>query len=358
MHGIGDLRLDEVPYPEAKPGWVVLRVRVLQPSITEVQQLQGKAVGVARDFESMIKEQGPLQLFGHEFCGEVVEIGEGVENIKLGDRVFHHRGVPCHNCALCRAGYEEYCQTVIWVGKDIPGCLAEYIALPAYMVATIPDSISDNEAAAMQPFESSVADVYATRIEMGDRVVVLGQGVMGLNIMQISRICGAGKIISVDIRDEALKLSKKLGADFTINANKVDPVEAVMEITNNVGADVVFECAGGSPEQGLSGAKTLNQSISIVRDEGKIVQIAHLPRDIMISARKITGRNIRYMGGSNCTRRLINYAIDLVNSKRVQLSPYITHVLEGLDKVPNAFEITGNKSKYGAINPAQVVVAR
>lgn len=358
VYGIGDMRLDEIPSPEVRPGWVVLKVRVLQPSITEVEELQGKAVGAAKDFEAMIKEKGPLQLFGHEFCGKVVEVREAVENVKLGDRVFYHRGVPCRNCSLCRAGYEEYCHTFVPIGKEIPGCLAEYVALPARAIASIPDSISDNEAAAMQPLVSVVGSVSAVKIKMGDTVAVLGQGVMGLNCMQVSRVCGAGKVIGIDVRDESLAVSSKLGADIVINARKTDPVEAVLKITDGVGADVVFECAGGSPGQGLSGLRTLNQALSMVSTGGKIMQLAFLSPEATLPISAVDKKGIHYMGRKHSPPRLVRYTIDLVASKRVQLMPYITHVLEGLDKVPQAFEITGNKAKYGAVNPAQVVVAR
>ncbi len=210
----------------------------------------------------------------------------------------------------------------------------------------------------MQPLVSSVSLVCAAKIEPGDTVAILGQGVMGLNCMQISRVCGAGKVIGVDIRDEPLAASAKLGTDVTIDARKVDPVEAVLEITKGIGADVIFECAGGSPEQGLSGVETLNQALSMVGNNGKIMQVAFLPADATIPVSVVDRKGIRYMGREHAPPRLVNYTIDLVQSKRIQLAPYVTHVLEGLDKVPEAFEITGNKAKYGAVNPAQVAVAR
>jgi len=92
----------------------------------------------------------------------------------------------------------------------------------------------------MQPLASSVSDVASARIDSGDTIVITGQGVMGLNIMQISRVCGAGKVIGIDIRDEVLELSEKLGVDMTINASKNDPVEVVKEVTKGRMADVVF----------------------------------------------------------------------------------------------------------------------
>jgi threonine dehydrogenase-like Zn-dependent dehydrogenase len=306
----------------------------------------------------MLEEKSPRQLFGHELCGEAVEVGEGVRFIKVGDRVVCCGGEPCHKCALCMAGYEDLCVKGPKIGVDIPGALAEYVLLPALSLAAIPDSISDSEAAAMQPFTGSIGAVHLTGIEMGDIVVVLGQGSMGLNVSQICRVCGAGKVIGVDVRDDILKISQKLGTDIVINASKVDSVKAVLEATCGVGADVVFECAGGNPKQGLSGTETLAQAMRMVRDQGRISQVALLGPNakVDISPLNMSGVQYRGLGGGN--RKLVQYAIDLVASKRVQLATLVTHVLEGLDKIPEAFEITGNKAKYKAINPAQVIVVR
>jgi threonine dehydrogenase-like Zn-dependent dehydrogenase len=356
-YGIGDMRLDDIPVPEVKAGWVLIKVRTLQPSITEVQQFLGTGGGGA-NLAKLIKEQGPLQMFGHEFCGEVVEVGEGVSNIKTGDRVFYWRRVPCYHCALCLSGHEELCCKGPLMGMDIPGCLAEYTLLPAGSLASVLPAITDAEAAAMQPLVSIVGTCHATGIEMGDAVVVIGQGSMGISVTQLSRFCGAGKTIAVDVRDDILAFSRQLGADITINASKTEPVAAVLEATGGVGADVVFECAGGSTQHGLAGTKTLSQAIRMVRDQGKITQVAILGAEATVEVSPINMRGIQYRGLGHCTGKLLQYTIELVASKRVQLTPLVTHVLPGLDKVPEAFEITGNKAKYRAINPAQVIVTR
>jgi threonine dehydrogenase-like Zn-dependent dehydrogenase len=244
------------------------------------------------------------------------------------------------------------------MGLDIPGCLAEYVTLPEGSIAGIPASISDSEATTMQPLMGIMATIDATGIEMGDNIVVLGQGSMGLNVTQLSRLCGADKIIAVDVRDEALDFASRFGASLTINASKIDPVKAVKEATAGVGADIVFECAGGNPQHGLAGTKTLSQAIEMVRDQGKITQVAIMDPKTAVEIAPINMRGIQYRGLGPCTEKLLRYAIELVASKRVQLAPLVTHTLKGLDKVPEAFEITGHKAKYRAINPAQVIISQ
>jgi threonine dehydrogenase-like Zn-dependent dehydrogenase len=235
--------------------------------------------------------------------------------------------------------------------------LSEYVLLPAETVVGVPETLSNSEVAAMQPLSGCVADIFSAGIEMGDTVVILGQGVMGLNLMQLNRVLGAARTITVDIRDEAISLSRKLGADIVIDGRERSTIEAISEATNGVGADIVFECAGGDTDFGLSGRKTLNQALDIVRDEGKIVQVAVLNPDVDINVESVSSRGIKFLGSRGlCSLKLVEYALDLVQTDRVQLKPLITHVLEGLNKVPDAFEITANKSGYKAMNPAQVIV--
>jgi threonine dehydrogenase-like Zn-dependent dehydrogenase len=243
------------------------------------------------------------------------------------------------------------------VGEDTPGCLAEYFAIPASTIAALPPQISDKEACALQPLVSIMGSVQATGIEMGDTVVVIGQGPMGLDCVQVARVAGAGKVIAVARRDPVLAISKQLGADVTINATRTDAVEAVLDLTGGMGCDVVFECAGGSKSQGHAGCDTFVQGLEMLRNEGRIVEIGFLPVDAEIPIRLIDKKGIRIVGRRFPSPKMINYAIDLVASKRVLIEPTVTHVLHGIEKVPEAFEISGNKAKYGAINPAQVVIA-
>jgi threonine dehydrogenase-like Zn-dependent dehydrogenase len=356
-YDFNDMRLEDVPEPHAEPGWVVCRVKTLELSVTEVAEFRGLPVPSHENIKRMLKERSPLQLWGHEFCGEVVEVGAGVTNVKLGDRVFYHRGVPCNGCNYCRAGQPHLCRSCINVAEDTPGCLAEYFPIPASTIATLPPQISDQEACALQPLVSIMGSIQAAGIEMGDTVAVLGQGPMGLFCTQVARVAGAGKIIAIAKRDPVLELSKKLGADIIINVTRSDPVKEVLEITKGFGCDVVFECAGGSKDQGHAGTDTFIQGLDMLRNEGRIVEIGYLPEGSSIPIRPIDKKGIRVIGRRYPSPRMVNYAMDLVSSKRVQIEPMITHTLYGLEKVPEAFDISGNKAKYGAINPAQVVLA-
>jgi threonine dehydrogenase-like Zn-dependent dehydrogenase len=191
---------------------------------------------------------------------------------------------------------------------------------------------------------------------MGDAVVILGQGSMGLECLQVARLSGAGQIITVDVRDEACQVSRELGADYALNARTQDVVAEIRELTGGNGADVVFECAGGSPKQGLAGHQTLYQAVEAVRSGGKIMGVSWFGGPLQIDIDLLRERSLRYFFPDISTQAHLEHTVRLVASGRVRLKPTITHVLSGIESVPQAFEITANKGPHKAINPAQVMM--
>ncbi|MHB1162759.1 MAG: zinc-dependent alcohol dehydrogenase [Chloroflexota bacterium] len=358
FYALGEMRLDDIPYPAPKPGWVTLKTRVVQPSVTEAIRAKGGPTAGADYIRKVIQEKAPVQLFGHEFTAEVVELGEGVTSLKVGERVSGRSRMPCHQCELCRAGFEDRCRKGPVIGQQIPGALCEYLALPAEALAVLPPEVSDGEGACMQPLAGCMSDISDAGIRPGDTVAITGQGVMGLNILQLARISGAGRVIGIDIKKSNLRLSKELGSSYQVDASEVDPVEAVRELTHGFGPDIVFECAGGSPGEGLAGTRTLNQAMQMVTDAGKVVQVAMFGGRIEIDADLLRKKSISYIFPKAPTAAQMDHAVNVVADGRVKVSSLITHVLYGIEKVQESFEITANKGKYDAVNPAQVVVSQ
>ena len=355
FYGFSDLRLDDIPEPFCKPGHVVVKPLCVQPSVTEAQ-LAFEIPTLAYDrVKARLEAEAPIQLFGHEFCARIVEVGEGVTGYAVGDRVAARAKLPCGNCPLCLNERSTLCRRGPVIGFDQPGCFSELALLPEISLVKVDDRITDSVGACLQSLSDSVAAVETAQIQIADTVVIFGQGSMGLECLQISRISGAGQIITVDVRDEACAVSRELGADHALNARTCDVVSTIRELTGGNGADVVFECAGGSPKQGLAGHQTLIDALNSVRSGGKIIGVSWFGGSVMLPIDLFRERSLRYLFPDISTREHLRHTVQLVASGRVQLEHTITHVLQGIESVPQAFEITANKGKYQAINPAQVV---
>jgi threonine dehydrogenase-like Zn-dependent dehydrogenase len=358
FYAFGDMRLDEVPEPACGPGRVIVEPLCVQPSVTEAQLAFGIPTLAYESISRRLQTEAPVQLFGHEFCARVLEVGEGVTRVRPGDRVAARAKLPCGACPFCRQGQDHLCRKGPIIGFQLPGCFAERALLPEVALVRVDDRISDSEAACLQSLSDSVAAVETAGIAIGDSVAIYGQGSMGLECLQIARSSGAGLVITVDVREESCRVSRELGADVALDARADDPVAAIQRLTGGNGADVVFECAGGSPKQGLAGTRSLMQAIESVRSGGKLVGVSWFGAPMELDVDLLRERSLRLLFPDISTLAHLEHTVHLVASGRVRLKPTITHVLSGLEAVPRAFEITANKGKHRAINPAQVVLCQ
>src|SRR5262245_30001053 len=356
FHGFGDLRLDDVPEPVCGPGHVLVEPLCVQPSVTEAQLAQGIPTPAYDRVKRRLETEAPVQLFGHEFCARVLESGPGARRFQPGDRVAARAKLPCGDCPLCAAELSDLCRRGPVIGFDRPGCFAERASLPEIALVKVDDRISDSEAACLQSLSDSVAAVETAGLRMADTVVVFGQGGRGPECLQLGRRSGAGMVNTVHVREEACRMSRELGADPALNGRTDDVIAAVRDLTGGTGADVVFECAGGSPKQGLSGHQTLLQALDAVRSGGKVVGVSWFGGPLELNVDLLRERSLRYLFPDISTQAHLEHTVRLVASGRVRLGTTITHVLPGIESVPRAFEITANKGAYKAINPAQVLM--
>ena len=357
FYAFGDMRMDDVPVPALQPGHVIARILVVQPSVTEAQLAFGIPTLAIDRIRQRLATEAPVQLFGHEFCAVIEEVGPGVTRFRPGQRVAARAKLPCQQCPLCLGGRMHLCRKGPIIGFQLPGCFAERALLPEIALTGVDDRISSNEAACLQSLSDSVAAVETAGIRIGDTVAILGQGSMGLECMQIARISGAGRILTVDVRDEACAMSRQLGADHVINAAREDVAAAIRDLTGGNGADITFECAGGSPKQGLAGVASLMNAIDATRSGGTIVGVSWFGGTIEFPVDVLRERSLRYVFPDISTLEHLEHTVRLVASGRVNMKSTITHVLDGIERVPEAFEITANKGRYKAINPAQVVIS-
>jgi threonine dehydrogenase-like Zn-dependent dehydrogenase len=339
-HDYGDMRLAHVPAPRPKPGWVRVRILVAQPSITEILLFQGEHT-YGHDIIARRLGDGPAALFGHEFSAQVVELGEGVTSLTVGDRV------------AARGSHPEGI-----VGFDYPGAFAEEGVFPESLLAKLPPTVSDEAGAAIQALTDCVAAAHAAAPALDETAVVIGLGAMGFGCLQAARAAGAGRTIAIGRRKEALDLALRLGADAVIDASAEDPVAAVLALTGGRGADIVFECAGGPVSRGLAGNETLVQAARMARDEARVIGLAFDGDAAILPYSAFRFRSIRFCFPAILTRPLFEATVTLAGNGRIQLDPLIGCTLEGLEELPRAFAMTAEKARHGLINPAQIRIAR
>ncbi|MCK8817548.1 L-threonine 3-dehydrogenase [Natroniella sulfidigena] len=183
----------------------------------------------------------PPLIFGHEFCGTVVEIGEDVDTIEKGDFVSAEGHFTCGSCFYCRTGQGHICQEVEIIGVDTVGCFAEYVSVPAENIWKMDSDIPLEIAAIYDPFGNAVHTAMMDDLT-GKSVAVIGCGPIGLAAVAVAEYSGAAKIFATDINEYRLDLAKKLGADRVINVSEEDPVEVIEEATG--GVDVMLEFSG------------------------------------------------------------------------------------------------------------------
>ena len=239
LHDFDDLRLEEVPIPEAgNPGEVVVRIKSCGVCATDYKAIKGIRRNIT--FPCIV---------GHEPSGIVSEIGPGVTHVKVGDEVIVQPLGHCGFCTACRLGQTHYCENAFVLGGDGPddvwnGAFAEYMLTRESTLYPKPASISFDAAAVTEPLAGAWKGVIAhSEMKVADDVVVIGVGSIGLLCMMVAKVAGAARLIAVDTSDYALKNALDLGATHAVNPAKEDAKRRVYEIIPG-GPDLIVEAAG------------------------------------------------------------------------------------------------------------------
>lgn len=227
-----DVRYEEIKEPETRPGTVKIRIKVsgiCGSDIPRVLQHGAHAYPI---------------ILGHEFSGDVVEIGKGVKRLKVGDRVSGAPLLPCMKCDDCQKGDYSLCKNYSFIGSRQQGSNAEYIVIPEQNAILFDKHIPYEQGAMFEPSTVALHGVLQNDYKGGDYVAVLGGGTIGLFTMQWVKIFGAKKVVVFDISQERLELAKRLGADEVFNTSVHGFMKQAMDITGNAGYAYVFETAG------------------------------------------------------------------------------------------------------------------
>ena len=231
------LELLDVPMPEVKPD--ELLVKVLATGICGSDQEIYKWA----PSKQFIK---PGTIIGHEFFGEVVDMGNEVHGFSVGDRISSDSHLPCGKCYLCRTGKPHLCMKSGILGNHVNGCFAEYLALPQAAAIKMDPATNPVYGALMEPMGVVYHAAMRTPLS-GRRVLVIGAGALGYMMVHAAKTLGASRVMVSSTNDDKIKMLLEEGADFAVNSRKTDPVKEIMEYTHGVGADVIFEMSGAVP---------------------------------------------------------------------------------------------------------------
>ena len=230
-----DVQYLDVEEPQVKPGYVKVKVRASGICGSDIPRVLHNGVHFY-----------PIVL-GHEFSGDVVEVGEGVTKTKVGDRVSGAPLLPCMKCDDCQNGNYSLCKHYSFIGSREQGSNADYVVLPEKNVVPFDASVPYEQGAMFEPSTVALHGLLQNDYQGGQYVAILGGGTIGMFTMQWAKIFGSRKVVVFDISEERLALAKRLGADEVINTTKEDFMKTAMDITGGKGYGYVFETAGQVP---------------------------------------------------------------------------------------------------------------
>lgn len=326
MTGLNKMEIREVEVPKIKENEVLVKLEYVGICGSDVHYLEHGAIGdfvVNGDF-----------ILGHECAGEIVEVGSKVTDLQIGDKVALEPGCTCGQCEFCKSGKYNLCPDVEFLATPpYHGCLENYIAFPANMCFKLPENITSKEGALVEPLAVGMHAAAQGNVKLGDSVVILGAGCIGLVTLLACKAYGATDITVVDVMQKRLDYAMKLGATRVINAREVDTVKAMEEITNGKGTDVVIETAGSKI--------TYQQTAYLVKRGGTIVLVGMAPEDIIeynfakiLAKEAMINSVFRY-------RNIYPKAINAIAKGIIDVSGIVTHEFD-FEDTAKAFDFVIN----------------
>ncbi len=298
------LEIRDVPVPAVPPGEALLRVLAVGICGSE---LHGFVTHAAR--------RTPPLIMGHEFCGEIEALGEGVTGYRVGEQVVVNSAVACGTCEYCQDAQVNLCRNGGVFGAKRPGGFAERVAVPASTLMPMPEGITPLQASLAEPLANGIHALALTRQRFPENFVIYGAGTIGLFVLQVARASGALRIVVVDVSDARLDVAGRLGATQVVNAKRTDPLSVVREFTRGKGADVVVDAVGA--------AETRRAAIAATRPGGEIVWLGLHDDPTDLSGFDVVLREKYIYGSFAVTARDLRTALALFAAGRVKLEPWV-----------------------------------
>jgi len=268
-------------------------------------------------------------IVGHEFFGEIVEVGQAVKGLNIGQRVSGEGHITCGICRNCRAGRQHLCRKTQGVGVNRPGCFAEYLVLPASNVLPLPDNITGDQAAILDPFGNATHCALSFNL-IGEDVLITGAGPIGMMAVAIARHAGARHVVITDVNDHRLALAKKMGASRAINIKYHTLQDTMDELGMREGFDVGLEMSGNP--------MALNDMVKTMNHGGKIALLGIPPEATPIDWTQVIFKGLELKGIYGREMYETWYKMIAMLQSGLDLSPVMTHHFP-VDDFQDAFQI-------------------
>jgi len=324
----GTFCVEDIPKPEIGDDEALLRVTGASICGTDIK--------ILRNGHRKLAQRRRIVL-GHEFLGVVEAVGSRVVGLSTGQRVGLAPNAGCGHCDACLRGQSNYCPDYTAFGIDRDGAHATHVKIPSSFLAQgnvipLPDSVREEEAALLEPFSCVVNGVRASRIELGDTVVIYGAGPMGLMHVMLCRISGAAKLIVIDRHEDRLERAKSLGCDLVLHSAEDDVPDRLKRETGGRGVDVVITACPAAEVQ--------RQAVELLAPFGRLCLFGGLPKTVgpvALNTNAIHYGNFVVTGSTGGSVRDYRVALKLVAGKRVDLSQVISNVYT-LDQLDQAYQ--------------------
>lgn len=340
------LEVRDIPRWKIEADMVLLRVKACGVCGSDLRYYVGENPWALHTLGREVPNE-PNIVLGHEFAGEVVEAGSARFAHLVGRRVGALCFVTCGECAYCLTGRENLCPRTVHIGHGAgwgrldyyPGAMAEYCLLWGRQCRVLPDSVSWEEAALLDPLQVGVHAVGLSGLRPGGAAVVLGAGPVGLSAAMVARASGARFTAVTDVYEAPLAIARSAGITLALDARRCDPVASVREANGGTGADVVVDTVGSR--------ESLQQGLALLEPGGTLVNLAVHPGETSFEGLAL-GSERTLRTSSNSLFRDYQTALDLTASGQVRTAPMVTHRFP-LDRVNEAFDALFDKERTGAV---------
>jgi len=266
---------------------------------------------------------------GHEFCGEIVEMGIEVRGFSVGDRVSAEGHITCGVCRNCRAGRRHLCMNTVGVGVNRPGAFAEYLSVPAFNVFKLPDAIDDDMASILDPLGNATHTALSFDL-VGEDILITGAGPIGIMAVAIAKYAGARHVVITDVNDYRLELARKMGATAAVNVTNDLLDKTMLDLGMEEGFDVGMEMSG-NPQAFRDMLRTMHHG-------GKIAMLGILPTDTPIDWNQVIFKGLELKGVYGREMFETWYKMSSMLQSGLNIEPVITHHFPISDYLP-AFEL-------------------